>query len=142
MADYRLPFGSKPSTTRSDEYQLKARNIVFDYIKTRLEKTDTHVTFSFDEVYVVWFAKVLQNWKVLISTTLPDGMYYEVTYNGDKRESYIDAYKKFDNVAIADDGDGPAFDVNVEYVVRPTDTAEGITAEGFEEKIEDWQRHA
>lgn len=30
----------------------------------------------------------------------PDGMYYEVTYNGDKNECYIDAYKKWQNVCI------------------------------------------
>lgn len=83
--------------------QEKARRLVFEYIKPRLEKTDTHVTFSEDEVYVVWFSKTLQNWKALISTTLPDGMYYEVTYNGYKRETYIDAYKKFDNVCVPDE---------------------------------------
>jgi len=55
-----------------------------------------------DSVYVVWFAKTLQNWKALISTTVPDGMYYEVTYNGTSRETYIDAYKKFDNVCVPD----------------------------------------
>jgi len=79
-----------------------ARTRVFDYAKSRLEKTDTHVTFSADDVYVVWFAKTLQNWKALVSTTLPDGMYYEVTYNGDKLETYIDAYKKFENIVVKD----------------------------------------
>lgn len=78
-----------------------ARQIVFGYIKPRLEKTDRHVTFSLDEVYFVWGCKTLQNWKALVSTTLPDGMYYEVTFNGDKNEAYLDAYKKFDNVTIA-----------------------------------------
>lgn len=38
------------------------------------------------------------NWKYLLSSTLPDGMYYELTYNGDKKQWYLDAYKKFDNV--------------------------------------------
>lgn len=86
----------------SEGYQEKARRLVFEYIKSRLEKTDTHVTFAEDEVYVVWFSKTLQNWKALISTTLPDGMYYEVTYNGTQMETYIDVYKKFDNFAIPD----------------------------------------
>lgn len=27
-------------------------------------------------------------------------MYYELTYNGDKREWYLDAYKKFQNIVI------------------------------------------
>jgi hypothetical protein len=81
-------------------FQVKAKSIVHHYVQARLDKSDPPVDF---DVYVVWFAKVLQNWKVLISTTLPDGMYYEVTYNGDKGETYLDAYKKVDNVVIRDD---------------------------------------
>lgn len=73
----------------------KAVSTVHNYIVTRLEKTDPDPNFS---VYVVWFAKTLENWKALISTTLPDGMYYEVTYNGSKNETYLDSYKKFDNI--------------------------------------------
>ncbi len=82
--------------------QEKAMELVYSYVKERLEKTDTHVTFTIENVYAVWFSKTIQNWKTMISTTLPDGMYYEVTYNGDKCETYIDAYKKFDNVCIPD----------------------------------------
>jgi hypothetical protein len=85
--------------------QEQARKLVYQYIKPRLEKTDTHVTFGEDEVYVVWFCKTLQNWKTLVSTTLPDGMYYEITHNGDKNETYIDVYKKFDNICVSD-GEG------------------------------------
>ena len=79
-----------------------AKNLIFTHVKARLEKTDTHITFGPDEIYVVWFSKTLQNWKALLSTTLPDGMYYEVTHNGDAKETYIDAYKKFENVCIPD----------------------------------------
>lgn len=49
------------------------------------------------EVYVVWFCKTLQNWKALVCTTLPDNKYYEVTHNGDLRETYVDTYEKTDN---------------------------------------------
>ena len=52
------------------------------------------------EVYVVWYCKTLQNHKALLSTSLTDGMYYELTFNGDKRELYLDAYKKFENKCI------------------------------------------
>ncbi len=36
----------------------------------------------------------------MISSNLNDGMYYELTYNGDKQEWYLDAYKKFENRVI------------------------------------------
>lgn len=75
----------------------KALSIVKDYILEHIDKTDTIPPF---EVFTVWKAKVLQNWKYLISSTLPDGMYYEITYNGDKKEWYLDAYKKFENRCI------------------------------------------
>jgi len=51
-------------------------------------------------VYVVWLSKTLQNNKALLSTAKSDGMYYELTYNGDKKEMYFDAYKKTKNIAI------------------------------------------
>jgi hypothetical protein len=75
---------------------------VADYFNARVEKTDGVRIDPDENVYIVWFSKVLQNWKALLSTTVSDGMYYEVTYNGDEAEMYLDAYKKFDNVAIPD----------------------------------------
>jgi len=64
-----------------------------------LDVTD-ETKIGLDDVYVVWACKTLQNWKCLVSTTLPDGMYYEVTYDGDNRRAYLDAYKKFDNQTV------------------------------------------
>lgn len=84
-----------------EDYQQKAKTLVVGYFNQRVEKTD-NTSLLLSQVYVVWFSKTLQNWKALLSTTVPDGMYYEVTYNGDMRETYIDAYKKFDNVTVPD----------------------------------------
>ena len=75
----------------------RALEIVRDYINKHLDKSDPTPEF---DVYTVWKAKILQNWKYLISSTLYDGMYYELTYNGDEKEWYLDAYKKFENVVI------------------------------------------
>lgn len=50
------------------------------------------------EIYVVWICKTLQNNKALISTDIPDGLYFEVTYNGDKKEAYLDVYQKQKNI--------------------------------------------
>lgn len=82
-------------------YQEIAKEIVLNYAIKHIDKTDD-VQITLDDVYIVWFCKTLQNWKALVSTTLPDGMYYEVTYNGDKKEVYLDAYKKFENQKIDD----------------------------------------
>jgi hypothetical protein len=75
----------------------KAKQLVVDYANEHLDITD-NLNITTEEVYVVWFAKTLQNAKALISTTLPDGMYYEITFNGDRNEIYFDAYKKFKNI--------------------------------------------
>ena len=75
-----------------------ALEIVRNYILDHLDKSDPVPDF---EVYIVWKCKALQNWKYLISSTLFDGMYYELTYNGDKQEWYLDAYKKFSNQVIS-----------------------------------------
>lgn len=70
----------------------KAMGIVRDYITEHLDKSDPVPDFT---VFTVWKCKILQNWKYLISSTLPDGVYYVLTYNGDVNEWYLDAYKRF-----------------------------------------------
>lgn len=77
----------------------RAMSIVENYTINHLDKSDSKPMF---DTFIVWKCKILQNWKWLISTTLFDGMYYEVTYGGDKEEFYLDAYKKFENVKISD----------------------------------------
>ena len=71
--------------------------LVSDYIKEHLDKSDETPEF---EVYIVWKCKILQNWKYLCASTLPDGMYYKLTYDRDKNIWYLDAYKKFENSCI------------------------------------------
>lgn len=72
------------------------KNVVVDYFNSRVDKTD-NMQLTEDDVYIVWFSKTLQNFKALVSTAVSDGMYYEITYNGDKNELYLDAYKKWEN---------------------------------------------
>lgn len=81
----------------SKEFIEKCKEIVEQYAREHLDKSDDIPNF---DVFVVWQCKTLQNNKALLSTTLFDGMYYELTYNGDKKELYFDAYKKFENKAI------------------------------------------
>ena len=75
----------------------EALKIVRDYIDEHIDKSDPVPIY---DVFIVWKCKTLQNWKYMISSTLYDGMYYELTFNGDKKEWYLDAYKKIDNKVI------------------------------------------
>ena len=82
-----------------DSYKFieSCKELVKAYANEHFDKTDNIPDF---EVYVVWSCKTLQNNKALLSTSLIDGMYYEITYNGDKDEFYFDAYKKFENRCV------------------------------------------
>jgi len=85
----------------NDAMLKRAKELVASYFNDHVEVTDNK-KITEDDVFVVWFCKTLQNWKALVSTTVSDGMYYEVTHNGDKGETYLDAYKKWENVCIPD----------------------------------------
>lgn len=84
-------------TFKNDEMLRLIKEVVVEYFNEELEKTD-NTNITEDNVYIVWFSKTLQNFKALASTTISDGMYYEITYNGDKGELYLDAYKKWKNI--------------------------------------------
>lgn len=84
----------------SKEFIQFAKEQVVDYFNGRADKTDKNGSITTDDVFVVWYCKTLQNHKALLSTTVSDGMYYEITFNGDKSEAYFDAYKKWENRCI------------------------------------------
>lgn len=80
-------------------FRRMAIKAVVDYANKHIDKTDNK-EITAEDVYVVWQVKVLQNNKALLSTNIPDGMYYECTYNGDKDEMYVDCYKKRENFCV------------------------------------------
>lgn len=82
---------------KNDDFLKLCKEKVVEYFNNRSEKTDK-VEITKDDVFVVWSCKTLQNNKALLSTTVSDGMYYELTYNGDKNELYFDAYKRWQNI--------------------------------------------
>ena len=81
------------------EFVQLCKKAVARYANDHLDKTDGR-QITEDDVFIVWMCKTLQNSKAMVSTTLFDGMYYELTYNGDKKELYLDAYKKWENRCI------------------------------------------
>ena len=77
----------------------EAEMIIEDYIEEHTGEAEA-------EVYCVWKCKTLQNRKYLFTTHMGDGMYYELTYNGDKNEWYLDVYRKVENRVVPGFWDG------------------------------------
>lgn len=80
-------------------FEKLCKQTVVDYVNSHRDISDSK-EMTIDDVYIVWMCKTLQNNKALVSTTFSDGMYYELTLNGDKCELYLDAYKKWENKCI------------------------------------------
>nr|DAU91019.1 MAG TPA: hypothetical protein [Caudoviricetes sp.] len=84
----------------SEKFIGLCKENVVKYFNEYSDKTN-NVLITQEDVYVVWYcSKTLQNHKALLNTNISDRMYYELTYNGDKNELYLDAYKKWQNVKI------------------------------------------
>ena len=82
------------------DFVTLCKKTVARYASEHLDKSDGR-QITEEDVFIVWMCKTLQNSKAMVSTTLFDGMYYELTYNGDKKELYMDAYKKWENKCIS-----------------------------------------
>lgn len=87
-------------TQKFIKFAIKA---VVDYFNEHVDTTN-RTALTPEDIYVVWSCKTLGNNKALLSTTVPDGMYYEITYNGAKKEAYFNAYKKWEHVCIKVEG--------------------------------------
>lgn len=88
----------KETNMGSQEFISICKSKVAEYFNSNRDKTDMTGNLTVNDVFVVWYCKTLQNHKALLSTPVSDGMYYELTYNGDKNELYFDAYKKWENI--------------------------------------------
>lgn len=67
-----------------------------------IDVDDNKADEFYESLQVVWFSKTLQNHKAMVmSTDLAfNHTYWEVTYNGDKDEYYVDEYEKQSNEVI------------------------------------------
>lgn len=74
------------SSVLSKPFTNQARLAVYKLLKDRNDFV------YYDDIFITWFCKTLQNWKALIGIH-GRGEYYEVTHNGDKGETYVDEYK-------------------------------------------------
>ena len=82
----------------NDKFIELCKEKVVEYLDNGALSIPSYI--STDYVYVVWLNRTLQNNKALLSTIIENGIYYEITYNGDKDELYFDVYKHEDNYCI------------------------------------------
>ncbi len=87
---------------KNNDFEKLCIKKIADYFNEKVDKSDNFILKE-EDVFIVWICKTLQNNKALVSTTVSDGMYYELTYNGDKKELYLDVYKKLENRCIKSD---------------------------------------
>lgn len=78
----------------SETFINKCKIIVCNYL---LENYKECLNEKYFDIYVVWQCKTLQNNKALLSTNATSGLYFEITFNGDKKEFYVDVYNKTKN---------------------------------------------
>lgn len=87
----------------SYKFMIACKNMIIDYFTKHKDTTDNEIKMKIDDVFVVWSCKTLQNNKTLLSTRMSDGLYYEITFNGDKHEAYVDVYKKWENFVVKEE---------------------------------------
>lgn len=93
--------GVNPFKSSGGDIPTRAKSLVLNYIIENSPASEQDILLE-TEVFVVWFVKVLQNWKALVSTSTPDGKYYEITHDGENAATYVDIYQKVDHFEILD----------------------------------------
>lgn len=83
----------------TDDFIRRAKKAVRDSYNAKAKRNGGG-QIGTANVWLVWLCKTLQNQKALLITDTFDGKYYEFTYNGDKKESYLDTYVKESNEVL------------------------------------------
>lgn len=79
-----------------EEALIDPRRLLFERV---MDVRGLESSTSF-EVWIVWSCKTLQNRKWIMATSLPDNSLYELTYNGETGQFYLDEYEKVSNTVI------------------------------------------
>jgi Family of unknown function (DUF6275) len=82
-----------------DRYLGLAKTLVADNYNDHHDETETP-PLDVDDIYIVWWVKVLNNWKAVLASSVVRGMVWMVSFNGGKSEAYIEIYRKINNVKV------------------------------------------
>lgn len=81
----------------TETFIKKAKELVANETNKYIDESICYPV-SYNDVYLVWYSKTIQNHKALLGTHIPDHKYFEATYNGDKEELYLDIYTQTDKI--------------------------------------------
>ena len=73
----------------------KVFKLIYNYLNDSYRNTDIN------DMFIVWSCYILGNRKYLVGIK-DSSNYFEVTYNVNKKEWYIDEYNKVNNICIKD----------------------------------------
>lgn len=71
-----------------------------EYYNSSIDLTESK-KITYEDTYIVWICKILQNNKALVSVNTEDDAYYEVTFDGDSGKIYVDVYNKIDQIELS-----------------------------------------
>lgn len=79
----------------SYQFEIAAKNAVIKVCREQYGED-----FDIKMIQTVWFAHLLGNKKAILIDNGMNRRFYEVTYNHEKNEIYVDAYEKQSNTVI------------------------------------------
>lgn len=88
----------------TQQFMKSAKEKVWAWLVVAYSKKGKEFNFAPADVFVIWQCKTLQNHKAILAVPGPDMYLFEVTYNGDKDELYLDVYDKVDHRCICRKG--------------------------------------
>lgn len=81
----------------SYEFEVAAKNAVIAVIRQEYDDE-----YNIQQIQMVWFAHVLGNKRAILIDNGMNMRMYEVTYNREKNELYVDVYEKQHNEKVTD----------------------------------------
>jgi Family of unknown function (DUF6275) len=89
----------KSAAQDPDRYLSMAKKLVADNYNASHNSSRTP-SLSLDDVYIIWFTKLLASWKAVVASTAVRGLVWIVSYNGPRNEAYVEVYKRVNNVTV------------------------------------------
>lgn len=87
-------------TGDGESFLIKAGRLVYNHVLERARVAGVPITFTTDDLDVIWFTKAHDDWRILFRTPLQDNIYYRVTNDPHTNQVRIDAFQQFDQIVF------------------------------------------